>query len=287
MDCAWVAEEEFSLEAPPLKQEDQQWVIGKIKEATKQQPVATIAPVTRSDTWKPSWVQAACAAVGVVIVIVGFAFWCAYLKSDIGHLQKDVDRIDGRMDSMNGILLNLLADKSPNKALQELGKLQPEQLAKALPTLRAVSEKPLAEVAPSDTLLREIATKLQSAPEASQEYWPTVLQFTHFATSALNPDVPPPGPPWAIVNEGENNTFRGGRFEKKAFLLGGSTIFEDNVFVKCRIVLEANASVRLKNVTFIDCIFDFPPNGDTVPEVRQIARSLLATHLTQAWIPSA
>jgi hypothetical protein len=188
------------------------------------------------------------------------------------------------MGSITAGLLELRAPQSPSKVLKEIGVLGQKSFAKALPALRAIAERPVSEVEPDRTLLRTVADKLRSTPEASQGYWPTVLQFAHFATSALNPDAPPPGPPWYAVDRGRGNTFQGS-FEKRAFLLGGSTIFKNSVFVKCRIVLEANATVRLENVTFIDCVFDFPPNGESVPAIQEIAKSLLASGFNKASLP--
>jgi hypothetical protein len=227
----------------------------------------------RFKSWSP---LAAMVAIGLFILTQ----WNAYTVFRV-HTEDRLANIEGRA-------LKAEATSSPATALSQLGEVPQNVFMVAFPALRTISEHSVNEVKPTSAVLHSVAGKLKNTPESAQDYWPTVLQFAHFATSALNPDVPAADSPRFIEDHGQGNTFTfHGTLEKKVIFIAGSTNIRDSVLVKCRIILAPNATLRIQNITFIDCVFDFPPDGERAPAIQQIARSLLASGFTRAWVSPA
>lgn len=271
-----LTEEEMALTQP-----DKKWIEEQIRD-THASKGWKFARILRDWGILGACITGALSMVAISITLGVFA------ASEIRQNSEFRGRTGARLDAIEANQRKSAALESPGKVFQEIAALDPKAFAINLPALRTVAERPSAEVNPSQSLLHNVAVKLGNTSEASPEYWPTALQFVHFGTSALSPDAPPPGPPWYLyLTGGEWNTFQG-NYEKQAFFIGdGPTIFRDSVFVKCRIVIGPNVVLQLKNVTFVDCVFDFPTNGEATPVVRQIAKSLLAMGLSRVWVSSA
>jgi hypothetical protein len=176
----------------------------------------------------------------------------------------------------------LQASQVPKKILQELATLAPKQFTKNLPALRKVAEQPPAGVAPSAALLREVAQKLRSTDESSQDYWPTVLQFIQFASAGLSPDVPPPGPPTVTIanNHGFGEILP--PILHQVVLLDGGDLGPAH-FYNSRIKFTEHA-VRMKDVIFTDCVFEMPISASPNEYLRNATRVLLASDLKSATI---
>ena len=105
-------EDHILAELAELKKEEKDWVLAQIRQAVKPQlsaqpVIPPTAATSRSDTWQPSWIQAACAIIALIIAFGGFAFWCGSLNSDVKYLQKDVSEIKMTLTSIQGGLLVL------------------------------------------------------------------------------------------------------------------------------------------------------------------------------------
>ena len=153
--------------------------------------------------------------------------------------------------------------------------LDKKQFASALPALRKVTEQPVAKVSPTPSVIEDVSLKLRDVNENTQDYWPTVLQFIQFASAGLSLDVPPPGDPNLLVSYSRGMRF--GTVSRKIVLLDGSDIV-DTRFEHCRIIFTKNPT-PLRNVVFVDSVFEFPISDHPVPYIQKAARVLLASDL--------
>ena len=226
------------------------------------------------DAKLPMWLQ----VVGVVLLpFVGFAFWSGHLGSDVDHLQKDVARIDGRLDDIQGSLLTLRAAQSPQKVLQELGALQPRQLSKALSALQKITDQSASAVAPQPSTLRDVAGKLQLVNEATPDYWTTVQRFIRFASAGLSPDVPPPGTQTNLRISNNVGAIALGVQKNCVVELDGGDVGPVR-FENCRVRFTQNP-VRFLNVTFVNCVFEMPDTASPSPYLKRASQILLASDL--------
>jgi hypothetical protein len=197
-------------------------------------------------------------------------------------LQKDVARIDGRLDDIQGSLLTLRASQAPLKVLKELSMLAPNQLAKALPALQKVTERPITEAAPSPIILREVANKLRVVDQTIPDYWPTVLQFLQFASAATSDKVPP-SDARAIVYISKSSA-RNSRFENRSIVLDGGAL-PNSQFIRCRIRF-TNNPVDIRGCVFIDCAFEFPVTDKPPPDhIQRFGKVMLASDLKSVTAP--
>src|ERR1039458_1438743 len=121
----------------------------------------------RFKSWSP---LAAMVAIGLFILTQ----WNAYTVFRV-HTEDRLANIEGRA-------LKAEATSSPATALSQLGEVPQNVFMVAFPALRTISEHSVNEVKPTSAVLHSVAGKLKNTPESAQDYWPTVLQFAHFAT---------------------------------------------------------------------------------------------------------
>jgi hypothetical protein len=196
-----------------------------------------------------------------------------------------------RLDRIEGQLRLLLAPQAPSAVLKEIGELGQKAFSMSLPALRKVSEQPVSAVKPEPATLREVTSRLRFADESSPDYWPAVLQFIQFASSAMTPpkDVPPPEIGYTEVSENHcYNMPPGGHCvtaSHQAILLDGGDI-PNSVFDHCRIKF-TEKPVGLSGTTFIDCVFEMPISGSPSPYLRDAAKTLLAGNLINVSFPKS
>lgn len=201
----------------------------------------------------------------VAIIIFAVVQWNAYTVFRV-HTEDLLASVQGR-------LLTLEAPQAPKKVFQELGALPPKQLAQALPALRTIAEQRISAVDPPKNTLLEIASRLQKVDETSPDYWPATLRFIQFASSAISPSAPPSGPPTMVLERVSSNIplrklFPSPIMEKVVFLSGVE--ISGGTFENCRIVFGLEPS-KMKDIVFINCVFDFPSGLTTPPSHLQIA----------------
>ena len=262
----------------------------ELAEAIKQIKRAIKPPRAKtSDTFIPSWIQAACAILGVVSIIFSVAWWCSSVNSDLKSLQGTVGEIKTSFNNLQGAVWSMRAAGHPREVLKGMAAADPSVLAKSLSVLEEIAQQPPSEFRADAKSLQEVAYRLDKAQEKGVEYWRTALRFSQFATAALYSDVPPAGPPWGLhYDHAKGLEYRNGSLEGVPVFFGDAEAKVTNAtFVKCRIIFAANATVHFEKVTFINCVFEFPSGGDLLPPFREIAKTLLATGLKTAFIPSA
>ena len=185
------------------------------------------------------------------------------------------------LEDIQSNLRLLQASQAPKKILQELATLAPHQFIQNLAALRKVAEQPLAQVAPSAQVLREVAQRLRSINETAPDYWPTVLQFIRFASAGLSPDVPPPGPPTTIVAGNQGFGLVLPKVSHGVVSLDGGYLGDDSSvtqFDHSRIIF-TDHPVRMKNVLFTDCVFEMPISATPNQYLKDASRQLLASDL--------
>ena len=248
----------------PLNREDKQWVRSQIREATQPQP----KQAWRIKEWSIAGIAVAIIlALGTACVTLGI-----YVASDMKENGLFRGRTETRLDHIEATLLELRASQSPKSVLKDLSTLDQNQFAKSLPALRKVSEQPVSQVAPAPEILHDVTLKLQHVDPNTPEYWQTVLQFIQFASNGLASNAPPPGSP---VNATLTDVSGLRLSAKGVYVLRGGVIanmrFEDS-----RIVFTSNP-VQLRNVTFVNCAFDFPDVNIPSPYLENAGRQLLAS----------
>jgi hypothetical protein len=177
--------------------------------------------------------------------------------------------------SVQASIRTLEATQSPKKVLNEIAPLASKEFAGNLPALRRVSEQPPGNVGASPGALREVALKLRSVDQNVPDYWSTVFQFISFASASISSNVPPPGPPQAVI-AGNHGFGTKAEFHDQIVQLNGGDFGGDVVFTRCRIIFSKNR-VRLSGVKFIDCVFEMPVTDSPSPMLAQIAGELLAS----------
>jgi hypothetical protein len=194
--------------------------------------------------------------------------------------------IETRLTTIDGHLFNLRAAQSPEKVIEEFPSLDQKTFQKSLVALRTVSDKYPSNSKPDPNTITQISEKLRRTNESTPEYWPALLQFLTFASAVFAPpDVPPPGVPHIVLSNISNESSFPilGTVEKKIVLLDGWQIANEK-FIKCRIMFTQNA-VKLRNVTFINCVFEMPVTNTPTPFLKDASRRLLASDLKAVSIP--
>ena len=223
------------------------------------------------------------AALSMVAISITLGVFAA---SEIRQNSEFRGRTGARLDAIEANQRKSAALESPRKVFQEIGALDPKTFNINLPALRTVAEQPITEVNPSQPLLRKVADKLRNAPEASPEYWPTALQFIQFASSGLSADVPLQGLPASHLGNVVSTLAGGiGPFSHQTIVLDYGPIAGLR-FENCRIIF-GSAIIQMRNVIFVNCVFEFPRLDQPTPYLMQVARQLLSTGLTNAVVSIA
>lgn len=245
-----------------------------------------VAPV-QPKWWNSPWLIAIGSAILGVLIANFFGLWQSGKAHDAQDLKNSIQlEVGSQLAPFNERLERQGEDVAKIKgalgiALNDLKNTPQNVFAQSLPALQAaIKQIPPSPAMPDQATVREIADKLRHTDESAPEYWRTVLQFISFASSRFIRDVPPPGPPWALESVQGNFS---GRQDHGAILVDGG-IITDFTCEKCRIVF-TQKPVKLRNVTFIDCVFDFP-DGQPSPVIKEAARVLLAAGIQKATIPA-
>jgi hypothetical protein len=217
----------------------------------------------------------------------------ALLAVAAGAIYQAVARVDrearfetnteNRLRTIEAQLLDLRAAQSPGAVLKDLNRADRATFTEALPALRKISEQPVSTVKPDPATLREVIYKLRTVDESTPDYWPTVLRFIEFASAGMSPDVPPPGKPtsMAIGNIGEGVSLS---LSHEVVLLDGGAL-EESRFTNCRIMFTEHP-VKMRNVAFINCVFEMPVSATPTPYLKHAAQELLVADLRSVLIPS-
>jgi hypothetical protein len=199
------------------------------------------------------------------------------IQGEMGKLREDIVTIKAASSAASNIQLN-----AP-KTLSGFRELNGKQFAALLPSLRAFTQQPISSVTAAEPTLRMIAQKLKNTDENIPGYWPTVLQFISFLSSKSIPKVPSLGIPNIIIGDNSEAFVAHEPVEHQIVKLDGGELGH-TVFRECRIIFTGR-KVRMRDVNFIDCVFEVPVDVPPTSFMKQAARELLVFNLTS--IPSA
>lgn len=233
---------------------------GAVEDGLRTQSETTLA---RIKSWSP---------VGAIVAIVLFVLlqWNGYTIFRT--------HTEDRLGDIEAALRVTRAAQAPKAVFDEIANLDKKEFTKNLPALRATTEQPISMVSPTASAIYKISQQLSSTRDDTPEYWPTALRFLQFASSHLGSKAPAPGSlADAIMYTG--NIVRNTSLippDETILLEGGS--LENTELVRDRIIF-TNKPVKMRNVRFVDCAFEFP--GDLTPSryLHQAARQLLASNL--------
>lgn len=219
---------------------------------------------------------------GVITVVLALVAIIVTLAIGVTNRREADAKFQGattqKLQDIEAELRNLHASQS----LNEISNLPPKQFVQSLPALQTVTKMPVSDVKPTSATIQLIAEKLRNTDENSPDYWPNVLQFIKFASSGLSPDVPPPGPPTLEVDHNVGLPL-GNLSHVRLLLVGGEIV---NSRIKNSRVTFTNAPVRMRNVVFVDCVFELPITPSPNPFLQDAAKQLLASNLQLVTVPS-
>jgi len=184
----------------------------------------------------------------------------------VGELSGDIKEIKGIL-ALSGIRAFISVPKSEIQA--------------NLPQLRKVVEiAKQQKIAVPISTIHDVQQRLLEVKQNAPDYWPAVLQFLQFASNGLAPsNIPPPSSEAQSSQIVVDHT----TFRNMIVLLDGGMLDKD-VFNHCRIIF-TNTPVKMRDVTFIDCVFEFPISSEPSPYIQQAGTLLLASNLTNVSIP--
>jgi|HubBroStandDraft_1064217.scaffolds.fasta_scaffold35490_2 hypothetical protein len=182
------------------------------------------------------------------------------------------------LEHIRGDIRALQAPQYPGRVFSELQLLEQREFALNLPALQKVVEQPSSKVAPTQAAIEAVAGKLRQTPEDTPDYWPTVYQFVQFGSSGLSTDVPPPDAPFVLLS---NLTVIGfpSLFDHKRLILDGGGL--KNLIIRNARIEFTDRAPRLENVTFINCVFEFPVPYLNTPYLERAARQLLVSNFSK------
>lgn len=232
------------------------------------------------------WLVAVVYAAIFISLFTGLLTW--YLPKELNGVRNTSSSTQQTVEELRSQVLVLRAPQSPGPVLSELRTLNQKTFNRALAAVQKVAEQPASHVKPDLSTLQEITYKLRIADENSSDYWPAVLQFIQFASSALTSDntVPPPGGPFTVMRgtNCDNTTGHCLLISHQTILLDGGNI-PNSIFDHCRIKFTQNP-VGLSGVKFISCVFEMPITTAPNPYLRNSVKILLASELSKVQFPT-
>jgi hypothetical protein len=216
------------------------------------------------------------ALVGICVTAI------LYAVSDMRLNSEFRGATTAKLSSLEADFRELRAVQSSAKVIKEISALDRTEFAKNLPALREAMGQPASAAAAQPATLRDVAVRLRTVGEATADYWPTVLRFIQFASAGLSANAPPPGTKATVIISGKVRSVNVGPggppgFENCVAELDGGDL-EATYFKNCRIRFTQN-SVRLLNVSFINCVFEMPDTADPTPYLKRASQILLASDL--------
>jgi hypothetical protein len=264
----------------PLNETDKAWIRQEIQSAHRRAGWGKLTGFVKD------WFGGAAAITVLVLVFSQFKSYTEFrvhTSDRLDRVEDRLDRVENRLDHIESALLTLQASSAPKKVLSELASLPPKSLEKNLSALRVVVQQPADRVIVGPETLQDVRRNLTKIDQESPDYWPAVLEFIAFASNSLAPNAPPRGTRPTVILKGD--VFQGvGIPRSSVVLLDGGTLTNER-FEDSRIIF-TDTPVILRNVTFINCAFEFPTINDEPPRfMKEAGRDLLASNLQNSYIP--
>jgi hypothetical protein len=189
----------------------------------------------------------------------------------------------GKIKDHLGIARNVAPRTGPSVAspldvgLRRFEKMNKQQFAMSLPALRTVIQRSSAPV--DQSTLRNIAEKLRETDARAPGYWPTVFAFITWTSATSARDVPRANAKTTLSIANTPPLTANVMLDGLVVALDGGTI-NGLTFRNCRIRFTSNA-VQMNNVTFVNCVFEFPSIQSPTPYLKRATKELLqADNLT-------
>lgn len=266
-------------------------IIGKLNLPDKLTDPLELPNAVGSPSRKSNWIWTR--LVPVIAVIVALVAWLeprfrTHHEQDLRNAIKiEVgDQLKEPLSQLNNMRVEIgeIQGELKRISFNQLGASDEKMFATSLPYLRTLMTQSASGV--PQTTLFQLASKLRKTPESSKDYWPTVLQFIQFASSAIGvqKEVPPPGRP-NITASGSSCIGPGyGQAGGHCLTISGEIILLDggsipgSRFHNCRIIFTQNP-VQMHGVVFVNCVFEMPITSNPTPYLKDAARQLLASNL--------
>jgi hypothetical protein len=198
--------------------------------------------------------------------LLGITFSSVYVA--VTHVQQDAEF---RTDVRN-TLSQIQRDIAPLR-LNRIANLEQSRFEEALPELRQVLSGPGQSLTPES--VRKISTKLRRVDSASSEYWPTFVRFIETVSSVLAPqDIPVRGAAPNFTLQANRGLSLGHRTHLTLVLDGGELV--NSRIENSRVIFTADP-VRMKNVVFVNCVFEFRDTGSPNEYLIKASQQLLAS----------
>lgn len=168
--------------------------------------------------------------------------------------------------------------------LDQIGRLDQMAFERSLPQLRQAIDESRSQSLVGRNTLTAITGNLRQTDESAADYWPTVLGFIQFASFRMAPKVPQGEQPKALSEILSVGIMRGIREFDKTILFDAGSLGNGS-FTNCRIIFTQHA-VKMQNVKFDVCAFEFPATDTPSPYLKKVTRKLLASDLDSVTIPS-
>jgi len=241
-------------------------------------------------TERLSWIQKLFwyVASGLFVLIMASATW--YLPHELSGLRRDINAdtagqlkpLNDKMISLDVTLRMLRIPGNSAAVLKELSSLDPAEFAQNLPVLKKITEQLTEQTIASPETLQRVASNFLQTQSNVPGYWPSALRFLQYASLQASPGVPPPGAPRLIFSHNINLSLS--PIENTVVKLDGGSI--TNITFRNSRIIFTEDMVQMKNVTFINCVFELPISDQPTPYIQRAARVLLAENLQDAVIRS-
>jgi hypothetical protein len=258
----------------PLNAPDKAWVQQEIAASHKRSGFGKLTGAIKD--WGGT-------GAAIAIIIFFLTQWGNYTE----FRTRTGDRLDGtekRLEKIEAGILELRAFQSPEAVLHEINGLEPATFNRALQALRTAVQKPIEANKISQPLLLGIAGKLSKTNPSTPGYWPTVLEFLQFASAGLAPANVPPSGSTPAVKSSSGLRMNYDTFAGVTVLLDGGSL-SNSRFDSCRVIF-TSTPVTMKNVTFVNSVFEFPVSSAPSPYIQQASKLLLASDLKTTSIPN-
>jgi hypothetical protein len=233
------------------------------------------------------WSTVVGAAITIIAVICGATLYLGRLMVD-GRIRTFTDPLTvqvGQMNVSTKEIQDTLNEWKPFMApeiLKHSSSLKPEEFEKSLGRVNKALQAVSAANAkiPSEAVPALAQKFLQVPPESSSEYWPTVLRFVQLASLSVvsSKDVPPPGPTNVTIRNIQASGPVFGIIAHKIVELDGGSLTDER-FENDRIIFTEHP-VEMRNVTFVNCIFEMPEIANPGPYLQNAARQLMTSNLS-------
>jgi hypothetical protein len=197
-----------------------------------------------------------------------------HIAAEVGRQLAPIhQQLEGLSQDIGKIKDNLhIAQTKPHipSTLQRFATMDQNTFTASLSLLNTALLTPSAQSAGPDDL-RAIGDKLRRTDENSPDYWPTLMQFIRVASSLTGHAAHPTGP---TTHTRDSFFDRTNALDNLTVVMDGGGL-QNLSIINSRIIF-TDHPVKMKNITFINCSFEFPLSAQPTPQLKQAARQFLA-----------